>query len=125
MSDIQPYEAAPRQFAENVYLWDGDWYGIPFRRRMTIIRLETGGLFVHSAIRLREADYGKLDELGPVQVIVAPNVFHADDAPVYRLRYPKAKLYVPSAIAKKLAKKHLCPVDGTLPCTNEPWNREI
>lgn len=62
---------------------------------MTVIRLKSGGLFIHNAIAMDEAGYAALDKLGQVEVIVAPNAFHGSDAPVYKNRYPKAQLFMP------------------------------
>jgi hypothetical protein len=122
--EIQPYEAEPRQHGEGLWTWDGEWYGNPFKRRMTIARLASGGLFIHNAMRLRDEDYAKLEKLGRIEAIVVPNKFHDSDAHFYKLRYPSARLYVPRGAQKKVAA--LCPVDGTLPPPDtEAWSREI
>lgn len=110
--EIQPYAPAPRQLAGGLHVWDGEWFGTPFARRMTLVQLPSGGLWVHNPIRLREEDYARLDALGPVRFIVAPNRFHDSDAPHYKRRYPDARLYAAPGSIPRLRK--LCPVDGTL-----------
>jgi hypothetical protein len=119
-SEIQPYESSFHQLAPHLYVWNGEWYNTLFKRRMTLIQLRSGGLLVHSAIRLKESDYAKIEALGKVEMIVVPNALHGDDAPFYKLRYPEAKLLAPRALFKKL-KKH-CKVDGLL---QEGWPEYI
>lgn len=75
---------------------------IPLRRVMTIARLATGGLVVHSAIALDAAAMATLDGLGPVEVIVVPNRQHRLDASAYAARYPKARVLAPAGARKKI-----------------------
>jgi hypothetical protein len=97
----------------DLYCVDGEWEDTLFKRRMTIFRLSSGNLVIHSAIHLSDGDFEKLDALGKVTWIVVPNRFHLSDAPVYAERYPDAKV-----ISCKPAIKHLqplCHVHGLLP----------
>ena len=119
---IQPYDPAPRELAAGVYIWDGEWRKSPLKRRMTIVRLRSGGLLIHNAIRLHEPDYARLAKLGPVAGIVVPNFFHSSDAHFYKLRFPQAGLYVSRGVAGKMRKR--CPVDGILP-EAWPWQDEV
>jgi hypothetical protein len=69
---------------------------------MTVVRLANGDLLVHSPIRLT-ADLGeKLDRLGPVRHVLAPNLDHYLFVRDYRQRYPKARLYVAPGVHTKL-----------------------
>lgn len=111
-SDIQPY-ATLQPVADDLWTLDGEWYGTRFKRRMTVIRLKSGGLVVHNPIRLKDEDYPKLDQIGKVEFIVAPNTFHSSDAHFYKNRYPQAKLWVAKGAAKSVGK--LCKIDGLLP----------
>ena len=43
----------------------------------------------------------QLDALDPVEHIVVPNGFHRLDAPRYKTRYPKARVYCPPGARKK------------------------
>jgi hypothetical protein len=115
--EIEPYGTL-REIAPGLVCLDGRWKRTPFGRRMTVIRLGGGGLLVHNAIRLREEDYGALDALGEVQIIVAPNKMHSSEAHVYKLRYPEARLYASRASAGAIAGR--CPVDGALPGDWDP-----
>lgn len=50
--------------------------GLETGTRMTIVRLASGGLFVHSPVALDEALKEEVAKLGPVVAIVAPSKFH-------------------------------------------------
>lgn len=97
-----------RCLAPDVFVLDGTWTN-RFARRMTVVRTPRG-LWVHNAMRLRSEDYPKLEELGAVAWIVAPNAFHCSEAHVYKARYPAARLLV-SPLAKAKVERQ-CPVDG-------------
>jgi hypothetical protein len=109
---IQVYDDL-KQIASDLYCLDGDWFNSLFRRRMTIIRLPSGDLVIHNAIRLKEEDYSKIEKLGRVRWIVAPNAFHGSEAHYYKQRYPHADLFV-SGPLKKTISKHT-EVNGILP----------
>lgn len=109
-----------KEIAPGIYCLDGDWQKTPFRRRMTIIQLKSGGLVIHSAIRLQAQDYAKIDALGKVEYIVAPNAYHTSEVHFFANRYPQAKVLVPKSVAESL-KKH-CQVHGTLP---EAWSPRL
>ncbi len=112
MSELQPYDSLIQR-GPNIWTLDGEWYKTSFRRRMTVIRIGVDQLVVHSAIQLKPEDYAQIDALGHVRWIVAPNAFHSDEAPVYKARYPDAKLLVPPSVFKKFRKKGV-EVDGSL-----------
>ena len=85
--------------------------GPPIVRVMTVARLRSGSLVVHSAIALSEPAMEKLEALGPVATIIVPNHWHRLDAARYARRYPEAKVYCPPGSRKKIEK--LVRVDGT------------
>lgn len=101
---LQPHQAI-RSIAPDLFCVDGEWFDSPFKRRMTIVRLKDGSLVIHSAIRMQENDLKKLDELGPVRLIVVPNVFHGDEAPFYAERYPEARVFVPEKLVPRASKR--------------------
>lgn len=63
---------------------DGLWVcDRPFRvagqnlgTRMTVVRLDDGGLFLHSPVALTPALRAELDSIGPIRHAVAPNLHH-------------------------------------------------
>lgn len=118
---LQPYDPV-RELAADLFCVDGEWYGSPFKRRMTVVRLRDGSLVIHSAIRMAPADLEKLDRLGRVGFLVIPNVFHYSEAPFYSRRYPQAKVFVPEKLRDKSAK--IVPVAGTLE-RDWPLNEEL
>jgi hypothetical protein len=83
----------------------------PLKRVMSVARLADGGLVVHNAIAMDDASMAELDAWGPVGFIVVPNGFHRLDAPVYKSRYPAAKVLCPRGAKKKV--EEVVPVDGS------------
>ncbi|KAJ7089273.1 hypothetical protein B0H15DRAFT_949248 [Mycena belliarum] len=63
--------------------------------RSTAIKLASGGVWVLASTPLTPATKAKLDELGPVQYIVAPNIFHHLFLGEFKKAYPAAKLLAP------------------------------
>lgn len=59
-------------------------------RRMTVVRLGDGGLWLHSPNALDEALRAELAELGEVRFVVAPNTHHHGHLADYRSAYPAA-----------------------------------
>jgi hypothetical protein len=58
-----------QSIAENIWVFDGDavsFFTLPFTTRMTIIRLSTGDLWVHSPIKLNEEVKSQIAKLGVV-----------------------------------------------------------
>jgi hypothetical protein len=68
------------------------FFGLEVGARMTVVRLEGGGLFVHSPVALDEATRRAVDELGPVRAIVAPNRLHHLYVGAWAGAYPGATL---------------------------------
>ncbi|MFV8755339.1 DUF4336 domain-containing protein [Nannocystaceae bacterium ST9] len=69
--------------------------------RMTVIRLPSGGLWLHSPIRLDEPTRAALDALGPVEAVVAPSLAHHLFAGGYPKVYPDAGLYGAPGLDRK------------------------
>jgi hypothetical protein len=66
-----------------------------FPRRMTIIRLASGGLAVWSPISLDETEMVKLEAIGPVAFLIVPNAGHRLDLRAWKLRYPGTRVVAP------------------------------
>jgi hypothetical protein len=97
--------------------------GVDFGGRMTVIRLKSGGLFVHSPVRLTGSLRQELDALGDVANIAAPNKFHHLYVSDYISSYPEAKFYAAPGLSEK--RKDLR-FDGVLADTPEPdWKEEV
>ena len=70
--------------------------------RMTAVRLGDGRLLLHSPVRLTLALERRLEQLGRVSHILAPNLDHYLFVRDYRARYPEARLYAAPGVATKV-----------------------
>jgi hypothetical protein len=69
----------PKQAAENVWVVDGEPIhvaGLQMPVRMTVVRLRSGQLWLHSPTPFSEALKRALEAIGPIGHLVAPNVAH-------------------------------------------------
>jgi hypothetical protein len=93
----------PRSLAPNLWVVDQPdlGFGGPARgigTRMTVIKLASGGLFLHSPTRLDEETRRALDSLGEVRAVVAPSRAHHMFVGDYIKAWPAAKLYGPPGL---------------------------
>ena len=95
-----------RSISENIWIFDGEavpFLTLPFTTRMTIIRLSTGELWVHSPIKLNEEVQTQVNKLGVVKYIIAPNHLHHLFLADWKLFYPDATCYGTDEVIKKRA----------------------
>lgn len=92
-----------RQLAENLWVAERpqSFYGLPVGTRMTVIRLESGRLLLHSPVALDRALREQLDSLGDVCFAVAPNRVHHLYAGEVARSYPGARLWVAPGLDRK------------------------
>jgi hypothetical protein len=102
----------PRRVAEGLHCVEGWWKKSPMGRRMTLMQVGNDELAVHSAVRMSEPDMQRLDAIGRVAYVIAPNPFHASEAPWYADRYPQAKILLPEAMRRKQERRMR--IDGTI-----------
>lgn len=69
--------------------------------RMTIVRLPSGGLWVHSPLAPRDALLTAVRQLGPVEHVVAPNTLHHLFVGDWMRAFPNAQLWRPEALVTK------------------------
>lgn len=86
-------------------IWSSErslWFsGVKLRSRMTVVRLDDGALWVHSASEPTDELCTDLDRLGEVRWIVVPNRFHHIHAAAFKARYPGARIVGPAtAVAR-------------------------
>ncbi len=81
------------------------WFsGVRLRARTTVVRLDDGGLLLHSPAPPNDALAEELRALGPVRWLVIPNGFHHLGTPAAAARFPEAKVVGPaSALGKNQA----------------------
>lgn len=132
MTAFEPYAPlnTPKPFAEDVWIVDGPEismdYGpasLPFPTRMTIARLASGELWVHSPIAPEPALFERIEALGPVRHLVAPSSLHYWYMADWLDRYPDAVSH--AAPGLELAKRPFR-IDRVLGAGHEAgWAREI
>ncbi|WP_375257429.1 DUF4336 domain-containing protein [Citreimonas sp.] len=69
----------PKPVAENLWIVDARpirAFGIPLPVRMTVVRLASGDLWLHSPTRFAPALLQELERLGPIRHLIAPNIGH-------------------------------------------------
>lgn len=69
-------------------------HGIARETRMTVVRLSSGALWVHSPIDVDAGLRKKLHEIGAVGFVVAPSNRHHRFARAFHASYPAAELFV-------------------------------
>jgi hypothetical protein len=99
------------KLSERVWRVEGALPNMPLKRVMTIAKRSDGGLVIHNAIPLGEADMGQIDAWGQVKTIVVPNGYHRLDARVFHERYREARVLCPPGARKKV--EEVVPVGAT------------
>lgn len=99
-------------------LWIGD-----IGTRMTVVRLASGDLWLHSPVPLDDPTKGALDRLGPVRFVAAPSLVHHLYVGDYAKAYPDAVLCAAPGLPEKRTDLHFQHVldDSVEP----PWGDEI
>ncbi len=93
-----------QKLATDIWIFDGDsvqFLGLPFTTRMTIVRLSSGELWVHSPIQLSGQIKEQVECLGSVKYLVAPNHLHHLFLPEWIAAYPNVNVYGTDELIKK------------------------
>lgn len=115
-----------KKIAENIWIYDGttvSFYGFPFSTRMTIIRLSTNELWLHSPTKISRSLIDEILALGDVKYIVSPNKIHHLFMQDWIQEFPNAKSYASPGLAEKRKDIQFSKELGTLP-ENE-WVKDI
>lgn len=99
------------KLAENVWWVRGSVPGMSLKRVMTVVKLDDGTLAIHSAIALEPDAQAELEAWGEPAFLIVPNAAHRLDAPAYKKRYPKLRVFAPRGARDGVAQ--VVPVDGT------------
>ncbi len=96
---------------------------LPFTTRMTVIKLESGGIWIHSPVLPTEDRCTFIDQLGPVRFLIAPNKIHSLGIAPWRALYPSAEVWA----SPEFSKRHTdIPVDALLTNGDDiHWSEEI
>lgn len=96
--------------SENLWRVWGSLRGMSLKRNM-IVAKRSDGLVIHSAIAMKEEEQQKLEALGEPAYLIVPNRGHRLDAPAYKKRYPKLRVFAPRGGRDAIAE--VVNVDGT------------
>lgn len=91
-----------------IWLVDGPmirFMGLPFPTRATIVRLQSGDIWVHSPTKLTRALQDQVSELGPVRFLVAPNWLHYSFLSEWQDAFPGAVTYAAPGVGRRAAKQ--------------------
>jgi len=75
--------------------------GIDFGARMTVIRLKSGDLILHSPVLIDGSVKDELIKIGSVKYIVAPNKFHHLNIKQCASTFPEARVYGAPGLSTK------------------------
>ncbi|WP_417834840.1 DUF4336 domain-containing protein [Thalassospira xiamenensis] len=136
MFSIDTYDPlnVPKAVGDEIWIIDGPVIGfqylgmkLPFPTRMTIIRLASEKLFIHSPIRLTAELKASVDALGEVACLIAPNTIHYAGVPEWQAAYPAAQSFcAPGVIKRAKSVDMTVSFDAELADTAEPeWADEI
>ncbi len=114
------------EFGQDIWTVDGEnvqVIGFHYPTRMVIVRLTNKKLFIWSPISLSNELKQKIDLLGDVGYIVAPNSLHHIYIQQWQVAYPEAKLIAAPNLAEK--RKDIA-FDGDLKdAAPKDWNKDI
>lgn len=116
--------------ARDLWIVDGPRIGfgvgpleIPFTTRMTVVRLGSGDLILHSPVALTPALRSAIELLGPVRFLVAPNSLHYWWLPDWKAVMPNAEVLAVRGLQQR-AKRPIA-VDRLLVGRGSPWPGEV
>jgi hypothetical protein len=90
--------------AGDVWIVDGpeiDLYRMPFPTRMTVVRLSSGALWLHSPIAFSAALLDEVQALGPVRHLIAPNWLHYAYVQDWADAVPAAETWAAPGVAER------------------------
>lgn len=113
---VQIYEPINtlKEVAKNIWVVDGSIVkmsmyrtNIPFSTRMTIIKLNNGGLWCHSPIELTTQLKKQIDSLGKVDHLISPNKIHYAHINSWSEAYPKAISWASPGVKERAAQQNI------------------
>ncbi|WP_315779816.1 MULTISPECIES: SDR family oxidoreductase [unclassified Bradyrhizobium] len=119
-----------RPVADNLWIADAGRIsaaGLPMPIRMTVIRLSSGDLLLHSPTRFSHALRDELEQLGPIKYLVAPNVAHWMFLPDWQAALPNARLYAAPGLAdRRQIRRNRLRIDRELTdVTPDEWSPDL
>ncbi|SFM70113.1 DUF4336 domain-containing protein [Marinobacter zhejiangensis] len=93
-----------KSLGQGIWIFDGgtvSFCGMPYSTRMTVVRLASGQLWIHSPVALTPGLRLELDAMGPVAYLVAPNALHHLFLADWQQVYPRAALFGTEELIRK------------------------
>lgn len=100
-----------KEFVDNIWVYDGEvvqWYSLPYTTRMTIVKLASGDLWIHSPAKITEALLQELHQLGKPTYLIAPNKIHHLYLPAWQQQFPEATIYAAPGLQAKRPDIRFC-----------------
>ena len=99
------------------------FWGVETGTRTTVIRLSSGGLFVHCPVALDATTRREVDALGPVEAVVAPSLFHHLYVGEWLSAYPHAQVWACPMLERKRSDLAWTGVLGDAPV--DVWKADV
>ena len=101
--------------------------GRDFGAVMTIIRMSSGGLFIHSPFPPNEILERQITGLGPVEVVISPNNFYPRDLEDFLERVPGCQFFCPerSGQRSKVFRRASVTIRHLSPFGTTPWDADL
>jgi hypothetical protein len=119
----------PKAVADDIWIVDGAPLqpgGVTLPVRMTIVRLASGGLWLHSPVRFSEALARQLENLGSIRHLVAPNIAHWTLIAEWQRQFPEAVTWAaPNLAERRQVRKSGVRIDHDLGQGAPPWDGDI
>jgi hypothetical protein len=80
---------------------------LPFTTRMTVVRLTSGDLFLHSPIKFDDGLANELQGMGTVRHLVSPNQFHYAHIAEWARAFPEALTWASPGVRKRARARHI------------------
>ena len=120
----------PKQIADDLWIVDSPpitTLGLKLPVRMTIVRLQSGDLILHSPTRFTSALAEAVERVGPIRHLIAPNIAHWQFLKDWQRSAPEATTWaVPGLRDRWQVRKADLRIDRELgPLPPEAWATEI
>jgi hypothetical protein len=80
---------------------------MPFPTRMTVVRLSSGDIWVHSPTKLTPSLARDVAALGPVRHLVSPNFIHYASIPEWSAAFPEARCWASPGVRERAKAQHI------------------
>lgn len=110
----------------NIWVANGTeikFMGLLLGTRSTIVRLNDGGMWMHSPVMYNSELAAEIENLGPIHYLVAPNAYHHFFLKAWQDHYPDAQTIGPSDLPAKRPDLTFSALFDDLPC--DPWSGQI